>query len=363
MPDQTARDRDEFLQRIADRLPFEQAEKIDILRELAIHLSDSIAQLEADGLSPDAAERIAVERLGPPERLADSLTEARRSPRRLLAAAGAGTLAAANGLIYGYLFALAVFTGVSLATFLVIAGLLHEVGGNWNAFLDTTTTTVAALAVAAYVAGRKVTVTVASRAGYPVERARLVTTLLGGGAVLWYALVGWRGTLNWPQVALLLSLPIWFAIGAWRTTHAPFPASRWRLQVLGLAFVAVPTALLLGLGSPGSGSGGNTFRAQGVEKIGLPTPATIQAAIGDSSESGGNAVSGDARLTVAADNPAVLSGWRDFRIEAWRGMRTASDYPGDWVVDPGATQLRGRTAGARNRRPGRSHSPGWIHHD
>ncbi len=101
MPEPTALDRDEFLHRIADRLPFDEAEKLDILRELTGHLADSTTQLQAEGSTLDEAERTALDRLGPPDRLAAELTQARRTPRRLLAAAGAGTWAAAGGVIYG----------------------------------------------------------------------------------------------------------------------------------------------------------------------------------------------------------------------------------------------------------------------
>ena len=89
MPEPEGGERDAFLQRIADGLPFDEAEKLDILHELAAHLADSTARLEADGLSRTDAERTALDRLGSPERLAVELTHARRTPRRLLAAAGA----------------------------------------------------------------------------------------------------------------------------------------------------------------------------------------------------------------------------------------------------------------------------------
>ena len=108
-------ERDRFLDAVAVHLPFNEAERGDILEELAAHLADSAARLEADGLAPDAAERMAIERLGPPDRLADELTRARRSPRRLFAAAGAGTWAAVSGVVYGYLFGLLMLTVVWLA--------------------------------------------------------------------------------------------------------------------------------------------------------------------------------------------------------------------------------------------------------
>lgn len=330
MPEPIAHDRDAFLLRIADRLPFDEAERLDILRELAVHLADSTAGFEAGGLTREAAERAAIERLGSPDALADALTEARRSPRRLLAAAGAGTYAALGGALYGYLFALLVVIVVSFAT-VGLAAALHLFGGSWGGLLDTTTTTVAALAVGAYVAGRMLTTTVAARAGYHIELARRITALLGGALVLAYALVGWRGTLTWPEVGMLLSLPVWFVVGAWRATGTPFPSRRWRLGVIGLTVILVPAALLLGMGQSGSASGG-AFYPSGVERIGLQRPAAIEAAT-----QGGGGLSPSGPVWVTIDDPSLLAGWSDFRVEAWRGITHGEkDFGPGWTVDPRA---------------------------
>jgi len=338
MSDSIARDRDEFLRRIAEGLPFEPAEASDIVRELEAHLADSAAALAAQGLSPEEAERTAIERLGPPERLADSLTAARRSPRRALAAAGAGTYAAAGGIVYGYVFALLVVLGVSIATLAMSQGPLRWFGGGWSGWPDGTTVTVGALWVAAYVAGHKLTSTLAARAGYRIGTARPIATVVGGPTVLAFALFGWRGGLNALEVVMLLALPVWFVAGAWRATTAVFPSRGWRLKVIGLAVVGIPVVLLLGMGYSGSGSGGDTFRPQGVDRIGLPLPAATRAALGEPGGSGSPAITDEATMSITANEPAALAGWSDLRIEAWRGIRTSADYPGDWIVDPAATR-------------------------
>ena len=330
MPEPIRHDRNAFLRHVADRLPFDPAERIDIIRELAAHLSDSAARLEAEGLTHDVAEQKAIERLGPADRLADALTEARRSPRRLLAAAGAGTYAALGGALYGYLFALLVVMLVSMTT-VALAAAVHLFGGSWGSLLSTTSTTVAALAVAAYVAGRRLTSAVAARAGYHIETARRITALVGGAVVLGYALVGWRGVLSWPEVGMLLSLPVWFVVGAWRTTETPFPSRRWRLGVIALTFILVPAALLLGMGQAGSMSGGPTYAA-GAERIGLPRPATLESAV---QASGGLTVNGPVWVTI--DDPALLAGWTDLRVEAWRGVTHGEkDFGPGWTLDPDA---------------------------
>lgn len=316
MPDPIAGDREEFLQRIADRLPFERAEKIDILRELAAHLDDSTATLRADGLSPDVAERKAVERLGPPERLADSLTVARRSPRRLLAAAGAGTMSALNGVLYGYLFALLVIQVVWFAVAL-LAGALHPFGETWASPPSITAMTVASIAVGAYAAGRKLTATAAARAGYRVRRARHLTAGLGAAGVLAYVLFGWRGSLTWPEVAMLLSLPVWFVLGAWHASAGSFPSKRWHLEVIAIAAIAVPLSLAVGLGQSWGGSGSGSLRPAGVERIGHLRPASIETAV--LGTEGGRTADGRASVHVTLGDAALLTGWSDFRVEAWSG--------------------------------------------
>jgi hypothetical protein len=334
MPEPEAGERDAFLQRIADGLPFDEAEKLDILRELAAHLADSIARLEADGLPLEAAERTALDRLGPPDRLAAELTRARRTPRRLLAAAGAGTWAAVSGVLYGSLFGVLILVVVSIGTAALAASVVHMFGGSWGSFLDNTTMSLLALGVGVYVAGLKVTPVVAARAGYHVRAARRVTTALGGALIAGYALVGWSGTLTWPDVAILLSLPAWFGVGAWRSTAAAFPSRRWHLQILGLMLVVVPLGLVLGAGQQPQSSGSGGLRPTGVERIGLPTPEAVAAAQGI--ESGGGKVGGVESIGTAIRDPAVLAGWRDLRVEAWRGTGAVGIDPSLMALDPAA---------------------------
>jgi len=334
MPELDATGREEFLQRISDGLPFDEAEKLDILHELAAHLADSTARFESEGLPLDEAERTALDRLGPPDQLAAELTRARRTPSRLLAAAGAGTWAAVSGVVYGYIFGGLILVVVSTVTATLVASVVHTFGGSWGSLLDTTAITLLALGVGMYVAGHKVTPVVAARAGYHVRAARRVTTALGGVLIAGYALVGWSGTLTWPDVAILLSLPAWFVVGAWRSTAAAFPSRRWRLQIIGLMLVIVPLGLVLGAGQQPQGSGSGPSPA-GVERIGLPIPAAISTA--EDVGSGFGKVGGSVWTSVFVGDPAVLAGWRDFRVEAWRGIGwDGVDPAGMPVLDPAA---------------------------
>ena len=162
----------------------------------------------------------------------------------------------------------------------------------------------------------------------------VVTAALGGVLILGYALVGWSGTLNWPAVAILLSLPAWFVVGAWRSTAAAFPSRRWRLQILGMMLVIVPLGLVLGAGQQPQGSGSGWSPAD-VERIGLPTPEAVAGAqdIGSGSARAGGFV----WISTVIRDPAVMAGWRDLRVEAWRGIsKDGFDPTIVPVIDPAA---------------------------
>ncbi len=336
--------RDAFLARVAARLPFAEEERREIVAELADHLADATAALEAEGLSDAAAARAALDRLGSPEDLADALTRARRTPRRLLAAAGAGTWALATGGLYGLLVGLAVMAVAELALLAVIglgSALLGHPGQlftdlGWNSAL-----TLLGLGVAVYVAGRRLTPVLARRAGYRVATVRRLIAPTGGVALAAYALVGWSGALNWPAVAVLLALPAWWAVGAWQGRDLVLHGRR--RVVLGLGGVlVVALSLLLVLEAPGLGvvsSGGVSTAAPDLtsyDRIAAPAPDAITAG-SDASGSGGP-VAADPRTWVAVilRDPASLAGWHDLRIEAWRGVGAGGNGGGPAAVDPAA---------------------------
>jgi hypothetical protein len=95
-----------YLGAVERRLPFDDGERAEILDELRVHLSDSAAATQDAGVDPIEAQRTAVDRLGPPEKLAGELTKARRDTTRLLAAAGAGAWGVVRGVAWGSLVGL-----------------------------------------------------------------------------------------------------------------------------------------------------------------------------------------------------------------------------------------------------------------
>ncbi len=341
--------RDAFLTRVAARLPFAEDERREIVAELADHLADATAALEAEGLAEAAAAQAALERLGSPEDLADALTRARRTPRRLLAAAGAGTWALATGGLYGLLVGIAVMAVAEIALLAAMglgSALLGQPGQlftdmGWNSVL-----TLLGLGAAVYVAARRLTPVLARRAGYRVAVVRRGVVLVGGLALAAYALVGWSGALNWPAVAVLLALPAWWVAGAWQGRDLEISGRR--RVVLGLGGVlVVALSLLLVLAVPGMGAGSSGAAPSGTvsavapdltsyDRIAAPAPDGITTG-SDASGSGGP-VAGDPRTWVAVilRDPAALVGWHDLRIEAWRGVGAGGTGGGPAVVDPAA---------------------------
>ena len=336
-----------YLAEVGARLPFGDAECAEILRELADHLADSAASLEASGLAPDAAARAARERLGSPDALARELTRARRTPGRLLAAAGAGTWAALGagiyGLLWGVLLSLVVAVVASVAT-QAVAGALrldwHGFDPGWNSMVS-----VVPLWVALYVAGRAVTPTVAARAGYDVRVVRRATVVVGGTLAAAYALGGWSGALNWPAVIAVLLLPAWWIAGAWHGRRtAALGGRRWLLTAGLLAGLLVVGVALVGLAgaqvhTEPSAVGGPVTNLPDPDtafaRIGAPVPAAVAAAEVDdglmTTRSG--ALTGGAWLATVVTDRAVLDGWTDLRIEAWQAVPPWTYFG----VDPAAT--------------------------
>jgi diacylglycerol kinase len=91
----------EFLSALDGRLDMPAAVRAEIRLELADHLEDSIAAIEAEGLDRDRATREALARLGQPEDLAAQLRHAHQTTRRLLAGAAGGVFQAGLGVVWG----------------------------------------------------------------------------------------------------------------------------------------------------------------------------------------------------------------------------------------------------------------------
>ncbi len=344
------RDPETFLSEIADRLPFGEAERTEILDELRAHVTDSRAELEAEGLSPGAAEQVAVDRLGEPNRLARDLTNARRSRRRLLAAAGSGSWAVATSGIYGWIVGLLI---AALAWFgtLTVVRFVGPFAFDSISFI--------AIAVAVYVAGSAVTPVVAARAGYRAEAVGRVLAVAGALVLAAYALGGWSGQLDAVGVVARLTVPVWWIAGALRGSRVGRGSMRTFAGLLVVAVVVTVGVQLaqLQLRAVASGAPSDVTWAGelNLSRIAAPAPAAITAAItgnGQVSISGSSGVSAGAFILDVSDT-TVLAGWSDLRVEAWRAVDPGSGSPtpvspvaaGPFVVSPAVWSPAGELPG------------------
>ena len=329
------RDPEDFLREVADGLPFDAAERAEILEELRAHVADSTAALEAEGRSPDDARRTALERLGPPERLAKALTEARRNRRRLLAAAGAGSWALFTGGFYGWCVGILLAVLAWLATMFVF----RFIGplGAWTFEASSTgrfdTVSFIGIGVAAYVAASAITPVVAARSGYPVDRVRRVIAPVGAVLLGVYALAGWSGRLDAVGVVVLLTLPAWWVLGTWRTSRVLLGAYRTYAALFLVAVAAITISLfaqmLLSESTPGIGIRPAPSGDWGLDRIAAPAPAAVIDVVtgqGSASIQGDEGVAAG-RYVVDVADVAPLSGWTDLRVEAWRATDQGAGSP------------------------------------
>ncbi|MEO8468477.1 MAG: permease prefix domain 1-containing protein [Chloroflexota bacterium] len=337
-----------FLGDVADALPFADTERAEIVEELRAHLDDSTVALQAEGLNVDVARRTALDRLGPPDRLARAMTEARRSPRRLLAAAGAGSWALVRTGVYGWALGLL----VAAVAWAVTVALVRFVG----AFAFDPVSYLA-IGVALYVAGSAAPSVVARRAGYRVESVRWAVAAMGAIVFGTYALIGWSGPLDLVAVAAILALPAWWIVGTLRRV----PVGRASLRTFAaLVTVAAIVSVGIQLGQSGlrqTATPSDYSVDLGLDRIAVPAPDAISSVVtGEGGASGGGAsgfVAGTFTIDVA--DMVAFAGWTDLRIEAWMAIDPSGVEPtavspqvtGPFIVAPAVWGPPGELGGGQ----------------
>lgn len=329
---------DEYLADLASRLPLPEPQRAEVLEELAAHLGDGVADLVAHGRDPEEAEAAVLRRLGSTEDLARGLLRARQTRSQLLAAAGAGVVAALRsgilGSVVGWLL-------VALASMLATIAFqyLQPVLGlpawsgwtpGWNSVI-----TGAGLAIGAGLAGAAAVRVVAARSWRPASEVRLAVALAGAIAIAYATLVLAHQSLNWASVLAYLAVPVAFVLGTrFERLHPP----RGRYLLVGiiavlvgaLAFSAASGVALHG--AAGSGywwsdeTHGYAMIAPWWAEPGSTDPVIVSAGEGW----GGPGIDS---VTVEGASSAALAAFSDWRLEAWR-----ADRPHDgWALTPGQT--------------------------
>jgi HAAS len=331
--------RDEYLADLATQLPLPEPQKAEVLEELAAHLGDGVAELVAHGRDREAAEAEMLRRLGSADELARGLLRARQTRSQLLAAAGAGVVAAFRSGLFGALAGwLLVALGSILATIVLqylrpILGLPEWSGWTpgWNSVI-----TGLGLAIGSALAGAAAVRVVAARSWRPAFEVRPAVGVAGAIVIAYLTLVLAHQSLNWASVLAYLAIPVGFVVGArFERLHPP----RWRYLLVATTAVLVG-ALLFGVVGGGFASrdgpsGGYSWSEEthGYAMIApwWAEPGSPKSDIVSSGEYW--ATSGIDSVTVDGASTAALARFDDWRLEAWR-----AEPPQDgWALLPGQT--------------------------
>jgi hypothetical protein len=357
-----------YLERVTGALALPAGDVTEVRAELADHLQDSIATLEAEGFEREAAIREALGRLGPPAELGRQLRAAHQSTRRLLAGAGGGVFAAGGGFVLGYLggAALALLLALVLAAVAAVLTLvgvrLPDITSSSTGYATNSLILSFMLAVAAAFATRYA---VRTSAGLSRRAPRTVAVFWAAAAVLgfgWYALFGLRGQQSWLGVAGELCIPLAAVAGAFIRIERPMPhVGRWAIVCSAIS-VGV---LVLGLGLVSVSSGSGTGQAHEWQQSDLHADTVAPAAPAAwlpaddyvvTEQDGGQASAThiDAQLISQGSNAStpspfapVLTNWKDLRFEAWHGQPMWQDsgaigvdtrYSSPFAVQPAVLQ-------------------------
>ncbi len=337
-----------YLDRMTTELRLPAADVAEVRAELADHLYDSIASLEAEGFDPESAVREALGRLGPPAELGRLLRAAHQSTRRLLAGAGGGVFAAGGGFVLGYLggvvLALLGFLALlAVGSVLALVGvrlldIAPQDGGNTiNSLLY-----VAAFAMAVATATRYA---VRTSAGLSRRAPRTVAVFWAvAGAIVfgWLALFGMRGPQSWPSVALELCIPLVAVASAFFRIDRPMPhVGRWAVIVTALTVVVISLGFFAVTGSSTSVSEESAPVLCSVSDqssscqpdFGFDTVAPMAPAawLPEGTFSGGgwasDPASGGTRVNDTMGSQGLPS-WTDLQYEAWHALPVDELGPG-----------------------------------
>jgi hypothetical protein len=303
----------------------------EVRAELADHLSDSIAALEAEGQDVDFATREAIARLGRAGDLARELSKTHQSTQQLLAGAAGGVWSAGIGAVQGYILAITVFL---VAAILFTIGLrpvvdfvlTHVIRPNVDPNELGFGTALAGMLAwpAAFAAGRRGVRASAEISGRPAARLGRWWALAGLVGLGWLVMFAVTVQQSWLVVAVEIGIPLTFAAGALFTVdlHLPNVGGRWGVAVAVAVLVlgSIP-GLMVASSQTGSSLDGwdtsYTAESIGWNHVSPQWPGDqLQFVVSDG-------VTAPAEIQVG--NTPALASFRDLRIEAWR----ARPYPGN----------------------------------
>jgi hypothetical protein len=333
---------DAYLDQLERGLDLPTAERAAVREEIGSHLIDEQASLIAEGLDPAAAAVEAIHRQGDALVLGQALTRARQSRRALLAAAGAGTVAAAGAGVRALILATATLVAILLAVGLV-AAVVTRGGTSASVFVEAgwfTAVGATTLWFAAWAAGRSFVAVAARESHRPAGRLRPWIALLGGLAVAWLILAWLRVPQNLASVLVLAAVPVCFVAAAVTASDRPIARTRlarraglalfvtlaFGLPILALVGATPAATTLSAIGSGPYASMADLLKAQNLDLTGRILSDVPD--IGGSSWSQANGI-----VSVAVDNgDVVTSRWHDLRFEAWRATLATNALDRGWTT-------------------------------
>lgn len=320
---------DAFLDVLDEALDLPAGERAEVREEIGAHLRQARAEAIAAGTDEEAAVADVLRGFGDPRSVGRDLSRARQRRSALLAAAGAGTLAAAGAAFRGYILGIALIATV-LSAIGVLLAISFRAGltGTWSLSDQGWYTAVLGLALwfAAWHGGRSLVTVLAQRTHRRAEHVRPFVALVAGLGIAWLSLAWLHAPQNLVSVVVLAAVPVIFAIaaltGSDRAISRSKSARRASLALFASVLVAVPTLVMLA-GTPAyqalSSSGPIPYdsmeellAAQGFDMPGrfVPDPPAFD----DPGWTIDRGVAG-----VELGNAAVVTGrWDDLRVEAWR---------------------------------------------
>ncbi len=341
----------EFLRTFDSNLDLPETDRAELRAELADHLADSVASLEAEGQPRERATREALARLGNPAELARQMNAAHRSARRALAGALGGVFEFGVGAIQGYFVWLLMYWLVSLVTGLLLNTALRGPADFAARFLpaislnstDTSTAVTAGLGCFAALAGARRGV----RAAHRLSRRSIsvISRWAGiGGALAIACLLMFviSAQQSWLAVPIELLIPVAFAVGALFAMR-PLPLAS--VRVPGRLVAVAATVLIVAVIATGSYVSTGTLTANSSYDNGQQTAALNKIAPAWSGDIGLDGRWGAIGGSVVDEtwqirDPKVLAGLRDIRFELWRAVPVAGspDWVQAWLPAPGYSE-------------------------
>jgi hypothetical protein len=324
-----------YLDRMASALVLPAADVAEVRAELADHIADSIASLEAEGLDVERAIRESLARLGSPVELGRQIRAAHQSTRRLLAGAGGGVFAASGGFIVGYLAGFAI-AFVALIIGAACFGLLGLFGvktpdlSTDHGDLINSLMIAGALLLAATHATRYA---VRASAGISRRAPRSIAIFWAAAAAIgfgWSAIFAWKGPMSWPGAIVFLCVPVAAFASAFVRIDSPMPRIGRNTLLLGVGSVAVIMLSVGLLGDAGvyTSSAYVTSGTPAFQWGNVPPPApeawvpqgSIMGGGMRSDDSGGELYSAVTDQTAPVPMATALTYWHDLRFEAWHSL-------------------------------------------